>query len=117
MKSKQPRKQRKQLYNQPLHKRRKQVSARLSKELTETYKKRNIPVIKNDKVKILIGTHKGKTGKITAINLRAYTVTIEHIVNKKQDGNESQAQIHPSNIIITELNLNDEKRKKVLERK
>jgi large subunit ribosomal protein L24 len=51
--SKQPRKQRKYLYNMDLHNVKKLMSAHLSKELMKKYGKRNIPIRKGDKVKIM----------------------------------------------------------------
>ncbi len=117
MKSKQPRKQRKKLYNLPLHKRRKQLSARLSKELQEKYKKRSFPVVKGDKVKVMRGKFKGKEGKVIKVDLINFTLNIEGITTAKQKGDEIFVPIKASNVRITELNMNDQKRKKALMRK
>ncbi len=116
MVSKQPRKKRKELANKPLHKRRKEMSVHLSKELREKYGKRNIPVRTGDKVKVMRGTFKGKEGKVVEVDLKRYRVKVEGIVRKKADGTEVLVPIHPSNLMITELNLEDERRKAVLER-
>ena len=116
VKTKQPRKQRKKLYNLPLHKRRKQMSARLSDELRKTIKKRNVPLIKGDKVKIMRGTHYGKEGKVTMIDYKYYKIGVEGVVVKKPTGKEKSIPIHPSNVMITELKLTDEKRKKSIGR-
>jgi len=116
VKTKQPRKQRKKLYNLPLHKRRKQMSARLSDELRKTIKKRNVPLIKGDKVKIMRGTHYGKEGKVTMIDYKYYKIGVEGVVVKKPNGKEKSIPIHPSNVMITELKLTDEKRKKSIGR-
>ena len=116
VKTKQPRKQRKRLYNLPLHKRRKQMSARLSDELRKTIKKRNVPLIKGDKVKIMRGTHYGKEGKVTMIDYKYYKIGVEGVVVKKPTGKEKAIPIHPSNVMITELKLTDEKRKKSIGR-
>jgi len=116
MKTKQPRKQRKRLYNLPLHKRRKQMSARLSDEVRKTVKRRNVPVVKGDKVKVMRGKNAGKEGKIVMIDLKKYKIGVEGIVVKKPDGKEKPIPIHPSNVMITELKLTDEKRKKAIGR-
>jgi|SRR3989344_1539363 len=108
--SKQPRKQRKYLANAPLHIRKKFTSANLSKELRKKYKKRNIPARKGDSVKIMKGKFKGKQGKITKIKLKGLKIFIEGIQVKKQDGSKANVKIHPSNLQIIELNLDDRKR-------
>ena len=117
MNSKQPRKQRKVLYNLPKHMRRKQMSAPLSKKLKEEHKKNSFPLVKDDKIKIMKGKYRGKEGKIKRVNLSRYTVSVEGITVKKPNGKEEFISIQPSNVMITELNLKDEKRKKSLQRK
>lgn len=115
-KTKQPRKQRKRVYNMPLHRRGKLLSVRLADALRKDIKKRNVPAVKGDKVKVMRGKYKGKEGKITKINMTAYKIGIEGIVVKKPDGKERPVMIHPSNLMLTELKLTDEKRKKLIGR-
>ena len=115
--SKQPRKQRKYLAKAPLNIRKKLVSSNFSKELRTKYGKRNFPLRKGDTVKIMMGKLKGRTGKITEINLKKLKVFIEGIQVKKQDGSKANIKMQPSNLQIIELNLEDQKRKKALERK
>jgi len=102
------------LYSTPLHKKRKQLNARLSKELQEKYKRRSFPLKKEDKVKIMRGKYKGKEGKVAKTNLKDSTVNIEKIITTKQDGTELFVPIKASNVRIIDLDLNDEKRKKAL---
>jgi len=114
--SKQPRKQRKYLAKAPLHKKRKFLSVNLSKELRKKYNKRNIPLRKNDKVKILRGKHKGEQGKIMKIRAKRLKVYIEGIQAKKQDGSKVNVPINSSNLQIIELNLDDKRRMKNLKK-
>jgi len=100
----------------PLHQRRKQMSARLSDELRKTTKRRNVPVVKGDKVRIMRGKNTGKEGKVTMVDLRKYKIGVEGIVVKKPNGKEKPIPIHASNVMIIELKLTDEKRKKLLSR-
>jgi len=109
--SKQPRKQRKYRHNAPLNIKRKFLSVHLSKELREKYTTRNIPVRKDDKVKIVRGQFKGKTGKIVKVLTKKSKVHIENIQNLKNDGTKTYYPIPPSNLIIMELNLTDKRRK------
>src|SRR3989344_2402620 len=109
--SKKPRKKRKYRANAPLTIKRKFLSSHLSKELRDKYKIRNIPVRKNDKVKIVRGQFKGKTGKIIKVITKKSKVYIENIQNTKNDGTKVYYPIDPSNLIIIEFDLTDKKRK------
>ncbi len=112
--SKQPRKQRKYLYNAPLHIRRKFLSVTLSKPLREKYGIRNIPIRKNDVVVVMRGEYKGKEGKVIDVDLKKVRVYVEGITRKKVDGSNVNVPLHPSNLKIVELDLEDEKRLKKL---
>jgi large subunit ribosomal protein L24 len=112
--SKQPRKQRKYLANAPLHIKKKLMGVNLSKELRKKYHKRSLPLRKKDTVKILRGKFKGKKGKIIRIILKAQKVEMEGIQIKKQDGSKVNIRLRPSNLQITELNVEDKKRNKAL---
>jgi len=114
--SKKPRKQRKYVYHAPLHIRHKFLSAHLSKELREKYKKRSFPVRKGDEVQIMRGKFKKKTGKISRTDTNKIKVYIDGVTRKKVDGSEIQVPIHPSNLKIINLNLEDKKRIKALTR-
>jgi large subunit ribosomal protein L24 len=116
MVSKQPRKQRKAIYEAPLHKRQKLVSATLSKELRKQYNRRSLPVRTGDEVKIMRGEFKGKTGKVVKVDLKKLRIYIEGVTRKKSTGEEVKVPIHPSNVMIIKLNLEDKKRQKILER-
>jgi len=115
--SKKPRKQRKYAYNLPLHVKRYLLSAILSKELRTKYHKRSVPVRSGDKVRIMRGQFKKKTGKINKVDMKKTKIYLENIEIIKKDGSKIPYPIHPSNVMITELQLDDKKRKKMLERK
>lgn len=110
VKSKKPEKQRKKIKEMPLHQGKKIVSAHLSKELKEELKRRSLPVRKGDTVKIVRGSFKGKSGKVSKVDLRKGFVYIEKIVRKKANGAEVQVPINASNLVITSLERSDEKR-------
>jgi len=112
--SKQPRKQRKYLANAPLHIKRKFLSVNLSKELRKKHGKRNIPVVKGDKVKIMRGKFKKKSGKVTEVKTKRMKIYIEGIQVKKTDGSKASVPLRASNLQIIELNLDDVKRLKKL---
>jgi len=117
IKSKQPRKQRKYRYNAPLHIKQKFVGAHLSKELHKKYGKRSMNVRKGDSVKIMRGQFKNKTGKVDEASVKKTQVYVSGIEIAKRDGTKARFPIHPSNLMITELNMDDKMRNKVLGRK
>ncbi len=115
--SQKPRKQRKWRQEAPLHHRRKILSSNLSGELREKYNRRNLPVRKGDKVKIMCGEFKGSGGEITRVDLKNYKVYVEGITIKKSDGTDIERAVDPSNVMLTGLYLEDKQRREVLERK
>jgi len=100
----------------PLHKRQKVMAAHLSETLSAQYKRRSLPIRKGDRVKIMRGTNAGKEGKVTAVNLKDYTICVEGIVRKKPDGKEYPIPLQHSKVMITELELSDERRTKAISR-
>ena len=111
-----PRNQRKELYNAALHKKRKWIAAHLEENLLLKYDKRSIPVVKGDTVIVMRGSFKGHEDKIAKIHVKKGFVEIEGITMSKADGNKIAKPIHPSNLMITKLNLTDKWRRKKLER-
>jgi len=114
--SKQPRKQRKYKANMPLHLKHKLMSAHLSKELRAKYKRRSFPLKKGDTVKVTKGEFRGKTGKINIADLKKLRVAVEGLQKQKKDGTKVNVYFRPSNLIMTELNLEDKERDKALKR-
>lgn len=114
--SKQARKQRKYVFNAPLNIRHKFLSAHLSEELMKKYKRRNFPVRKGDKVRIMSGQFKGISGIINKINLRKIKVYVDGAEVLKKDGTKAFYPLHPSKLMIQELDLKDKERKKAIER-
>lgn len=114
--SKKRRKQIKYVENAPIHLRKKFLSSTLSKELRKKHGRRNIPIRKGDKVRVMRGQFKKTTGNVSKVNTKKLKVYVEGVDFVKKDGSKVQYPIHPSNLMITELNLEDRKRKKSLER-
>jgi len=114
--TKKPGKQRKLEKNADLHQRQKKMSATLKPELKEEFGKRRVQVRKGDKVKILRGDKKGKTGKVERVNLNDYTVEIKDIERETQDQERVNIKFHPSNLMITKIDTEDKKREKKLKK-
>ena len=115
--SKQVRKQRKYRHNAPLHVKQKFVHAHLSKELREKYKTRSLGLKKGDKVKIARGQFNKHEGNVERIDLNTMKAYVSGIEITKKDGSKTNYPIDPSNLIITELNLDDKMRQKIIDRK
>jgi large subunit ribosomal protein L24 len=115
--SSQPRKQRKYRYNAPLHVMSKFMTSTLSDELREKYSSRSARVVVGDTVKVMRGDHAGIEGKVREIDVKREQVTVEGVSVAKADGKEVPRPIHPSNLMITKLNLEDERRVASLEGK
>ncbi len=102
VKSKKPGKQRKKRFQAKLHEKTKLFRVHVSKELQKTMKKKTTGLRKEDKVKVMRGKQKGKTGRVLKINRSKEQVFIEKIIRKKSDGTESLIPIHPSNLLLIE---------------
>ena len=95
-KTKQPRKQRLRHYTAPLHKRRKKMSVRLSKDLQTKHGKRNFPVRAGDTVEIMRGKFKGKN--LIKIDVQDEEhLKFEGIEVKEKETEESETAIANSN--------------------
>ena len=116
-KSKHPRKQRRLLYKAPLHRRQKLMSAPLSEELQDRYGVKSMPVRTKDKVLILRGDFAYTEGEVTEVDLKRMRIYIDGVTIEKTDGTERFYPVHPSNVQITDLNLKDDRRSRIIERK
>ena len=114
--SSKPRKQRRLLYGAPYHKLSKLMSAHLSPALREKYHRRSFPIRVGDTVKIISGEFKGVEGKVTKVDRENQRVYIENVTLKKADGTTVPRPIHVSNVMITELKLDDKLREPALMR-
>ncbi len=116
MKSKKPRKQRKLYFKAPLHKKRKMLAAHLAENLLLKYDRRSTTLVKGDSVKVMVGSYKGHEDKVANVNIKKQVVEVEGITTVKADGTKVAKPIHPSNLLITKLNLTDKWRRKKLEK-
>jgi len=103
------------MFMAPLHLVSKQLGASLSKELQEKYSRGSARVIEGDTVKVLRGEFKGIEGKVTNVSTEKRGIAIEGIKREKLKGGNVDIYIHPSNVMITALNLEDKWRQNRLE--
>lgn len=96
--------------------RRKLMSAPLSRELRARHGVRSMSLRKDDEVQIVRGTFKGREGKITACFRKKMVIHVERITRDKANSAPVQIGIQPSNVVITKLKI-DKDRKAKLEAK
>ena len=92
----QPRKQRKARYTAPAHAR--------------GIGKRSLPVRTGDKVRVVRGDFKGHEGEVLTVDYTSYKVTIEEVTLAKPDGTTTFLPVDPSNLVIIEADLKDDRR-------
>eukprot|EP00801_Mesodinium_rubrum_P014251 Mrub_14506.p1 GENE.Mrub_14506~~Mrub_14506.p1 ORF type:complete len:142 (-),score=21.41 Mrub_14506:11-406(-) len=109
LKSASRRKNRKEHFNQPSHKRYKIMSVHLSKELKEKYGISSLPVIKGDEVELKSGTNKGNTHKVVSVYRKKYILHLDKCKRNKTNLQEVYYPVHPSNCELTKLKLNKDR--------
>ncbi|HEY8110039.1 MAG TPA: 50S ribosomal protein L24 [Candidatus Nitrosotenuis sp.] len=95
----------------------KQLASHLSKELRKKYGKRSIRIIEGDTIRVLRGEFRGVTGKITSVSTPKNGVSVEGVKKEKLKGGNLDVFIHPSNLIVTDINTEDKWRQNKLEGK
>jgi large subunit ribosomal protein L24 len=93
------------------------MAAPLSPQLSASKSVKTLPVRKGDTVHIMRGDNKGFEGKISRVDLKNYRIYIEGLTREKVDGTAIFLPVHPSKVMIKNLNLNDKWRKAIVERK
>lgn len=128
------RKSRKAHFAAPSSNRRTLMSSALSKDLRKKYNIRSLPIRKADEVTVVRGGHKDTEGKVIRVYRKKFIVHIERLTKDKvngtlsmivwsiastnflREGSTIQVPLHASNLVITKLHL-DKDRKNLIERK
>lgn len=110
------RKARKAYFTAPSSVRRKLMSSHLTKELRDKHNVRSMPIRKGDEVIVVRGQNKSHSGKVIAVYRKRFCIHIERYTKEKSNGQTVPVPVHPSNVFITKLKMNDD-RKNLLERK
>ncbi len=104
------------IYKSPLHTHKKMLKCRLDEFLREEYTMRSLVPKKGDLVRIMRGQFRDTEGKILQIDYKKIRIFVDSATTTKADGKEVQIPLHPSNLMIVKIELDDE-RKALLERK
>jgi large subunit ribosomal protein L24 len=114
--SKSPRKQRRSIRKDPIHANKKRLKCRLDEFLREEHGIKSLVIKKGDLVRVMRGQFRDTEGTVTGVSYSKGRVYIESATTTKADGKEASIPIHPSNLILVKLAMNDD-RKKVIEKK
>jgi len=93
------------------------LCSHLSKDLQNKYSRRSVRVTEGDTVRVMRGEYKGVSGKIIRVSSEKNGVAVEGIKREKLKGGNVDVFIHPSNLLITDLNTEDKWRQNKLEGK
>ncbi len=77
---------------------------------------RSLPIRKDDEVTIVRGSSAGREGKVVQVYRKKWVVHVERVTRDKSNGNTVQLPIAPSNVVITKIKL-DKDRKAIIQRK
>lgn len=105
------RKQRQRIYKSPLHTHKNNLKCRLDEFLREEYGLRSLVVKRGDLVRIMRGQFRDTEGKVIGVDYQHIRVYIDSATTTKADGKEVQVPLHPSNLMLVKLELDDERQK------
>ena len=108
--TRQPHKQRNREERATLHEKQKQVRAPLASELRDEYDQRNVRVNVGDTVEIQRGDFAGESGEVIDVDLRAAEIHVEDVTIETADGEEVPRSLDASNVQVTDLDLEDDRR-------
>lgn len=115
--SRQPRRQRRALHEAPLHVRRRMLTAKLAPELRRRLGVKRLPVRRGDTVMIMRGDFRGVTGKVVRVDLKRVRIYVEGATRVNSRGQTVYYPIHPSKVMITEVDMSDKRRQEAVERR
>lgn len=100
----------------PKHLTERKLRSPLSRALREKYGRRNLRVIAGDTIKVIRGEYSGIEGKVEKINMRRGSLAIEGIQREKVRGGNVKVEINSTNVVITDLDLDDKYRQALIQR-
>lgn len=105
-----PGKQRKLLYDMPLHMTKLLLRAPLAKSLIEKHGVKKTCIRTGDEVTIIKGDFKGVKGAVTKVDRKNGRLFVEGATREKADGTVVRFPLSPSHVVITKLTTQDKRR-------
>ncbi len=115
--SEKPRTQRTEQREAPLHERHKQVRSPLSPDLREEHGVRRVRVNEGDTVEVTRGDFAGHEAEVVNVDLRDAVVHVEEAIVETAEGEEVPRPLDASNLQVTDLNLDDDRRAERIEQR
>lgn len=112
-----PGKNRVKLFTAPNHRRQKSLATILSPSLRGEHGIKSLPVRRGDTVMVRRGEWALQEGRVLRVDTKGAWVFVENIKRERADGRETQIPLRPENLMITRLDLDDEWRKRIIERR
>jgi large subunit ribosomal protein L26e len=78
--------------------------------LRKEYGVRSLPIRKEDEVKVVRGSYKDREGKVGQVYRLKFAIQVEKVTKEKSSGSSVPINIHPSNVVITKLKLDDDRK-------
>jgi large subunit ribosomal protein L24 len=100
----------------PKHLTERRLRSPLSRALREKYGRRNVRVIAGDTIKVIRGEYSGIEGKVEKVNMKRGSLAIEGIQREKVRGGNVKVEINSTNVIVTDLDLDDKYRQALNQR-
>jgi large subunit ribosomal protein L24 len=100
----------------PKHLTERRLRSPLSRALREKYGRRNVRVIAGDTIKVIRGEYSGIEGKVEKANMKRGSLAIEGIQREKVRGGNVKVEINSTNVIVTDLDLDDKYRQALIQR-
>lgn len=100
----------------PKHLAERNLRSPLSRTLREKYGRRNLRVIAGDTIKVIRGEYSGIEGKVEKVNMKRGSLAIEGIQREKVRGGNVKVEINSTNVVITDLDLDDKYRQALIQR-
>jgi large subunit ribosomal protein L24 len=100
----------------PKHLTERRLRSSLSRALREKYGRRNVRVIAGDTIKVIRGEYSGIEGKVEKVNMKRGSLAIEGIQREKVRGGNVKVEINSTNVIVTDLDLDDKYRQALIQR-
>src|SRR5919108_5718179 len=91
------------------------IAAHVVDNVRKQYRLRSCRIVKGDTVRVMRGEYNGIEGKVESVDTMTGGLAIEGIQREKVRGGNVKVRIHSSNVIITNMNLDDKYRQEMLQ--
>lgn len=77
--------------------------------LNDRLQTRSLPIRKDDEVRIVRGTYKGREGKVTQVYRKKWVIHVDRVHRDKSNGATASIGVNPSKVVITTIKLDKDR--------